>query len=352
MATRFSRSMFRSPCAVALAFACLATSGCLAEGSDSAGSSGRPGVLGVVTEPVPIPPSETSLPTVEAQTYFKVSDEGLNLEGPSFDRAGNLLFVETAGGRVFSLSPDRQLTTVVQNNELASAGLAIHKDGRLFVAGLGNFKDSGSLVTYSPAGARLQTIIDQSQGMLVDDLVFDEHGGFYFTDFRGSTTEPTGGAYYMSPDLKTTTPIVPNLAAANGVALNPDGKTLWVTEYSMGRLHRIQLSDATTVAPFGTTVTYQFTGAPDSMRADSAGNLYVAIYGQGRVLVFNETGIPIGQILIPGRREGHNLVSTSMAIRPDTDELYIVVNDGSGGEGATIFNATALAKALPLFSHK
>jgi sugar lactone lactonase YvrE len=49
------------------------------------------------------------------------------------------------------------------------------------------------------------------------------------------------------------------------------------------------------------------------MRADADGNLYVAMYGQGRVMVFNKNGLPIGQVLLPGRRDGHNLRSTSMA---------------------------------------
>src|SRR3954467_12202144 len=42
--------------------------------------------------PVPIPPSERGLQTVVAEPWFKVSDEGLVLEGPAFDREGNLLF--------------------------------------------------------------------------------------------------------------------------------------------------------------------------------------------------------------------------------------------------------------------
>ena len=58
------------------------------------------------------------------------------------------------------------------------------------------------------------------------------------------------------------------------------------------------------------------------------------------------------QVLLPGREEGHNLRSTSMAIRPGTDDLYIVTNDGTGGQGATIFRARAFAKALPLYSHQ
>lgn len=47
------------------------------------------------------------------------------------------------------------------------------------------------------------------------------------------------------------------------------------------------------------------------------------MYGQGRVLGFNKNGIPIGQVLLPGRDEGHNLQSTNMAIRPDTKDLYL-----------------------------
>lgn len=303
--------------------------------------------------PAPIPPSERGLQTTVAQSYFKVSEEGLQLEGPSFDRDGNLIFVEVFGGRVFKLTPDKKLTTIVGENKLAPAGLAIHKDGRIFLAGLGNFKDSGSLVAVKPDGSGMETIIPPTAGFLVDDLVFDAKGGFYFTDFRGTSSEPIGGVYYVSPDLKTTTPVLKNLAVANGITLSPDGKELWVTEFSRGLLHRVELADATTIAPFGTAVAYHFTGpAPDSMRTDSDGNLYVAMYQQGRVLVFNRNGMPIGQILLPGRDDGHNLRSTSLAIKPGTNELYIVTNDWKGGQGTTIFQSKAFAKALPPYSHQ
>ena len=134
---------------------------------------------------------------------------------------------------------------------------------------------------------------------------------------------------------------------ANGVARSPDGKQLWATEFGRNLLHRIELADATTITPLGSAIAYQFTGpAPDSMRADADGNVYVAVYGQGRVLAFNPNGIPIGQVLLPGREQGHNLQSTSMAIRPRTNDLYIVTNDGNGGQGATIFHTTAFAQGI------
>ena len=198
----------------------------------------------------------------------------------------------------------------------------------------------------------MQTIVPVTAGYMPNDLVFDAHGGLYFSDFRGISTEPKGGAYYVSPAFDKITHVLPHLAMANGIALSPDGKELWITEFSRNLLHRVELADPTTISPIGTAIPYHFIGpAPDSMRADSDGNVYVAIYGQGRVLVLNKNGIPIGQVLLPGRDEGHNLQSTNMAIKPGTNDLYIVTNDGNGGQGATIFHAKVFAKALPLYSH-
>lgn len=300
---------------------------------------------------VPIPPGERSLQTVVAEPWFKVSDEALALEGPAFDRGGDLLFVNAAKGQVFRLTAARQLTEVVGPNQLALGGLAIHRDGRIFAAGTGDMH-RGSIVAMQPDGTDLKVVVPAERGFVVNDLVFDAEGGFYFSDFRGTSTDPRGGAYYVSPDLRTITPVLPRLAMANGIALGPDGKTLWVTEFGRNLLHRVTLQDATTPTPIGTAVAYHYTGpAPDSLRVDADGNVYSALYGQGRVMVFNPHGIPIGQVLLPGRDEGRNLNSTSMAIRPGTRELYIVSSDGSGQDGAQIFRTEAFASALRLFSH-
>ena len=85
---------------------------------------------------------------------------------------------------------------------------------------------------------------------------------------------------------------------ANGIALSASGVELWVTEFGRNLLHRVELAGPTKIAPIGTAIPCHFIGAaPDSMRADSDGNLHVAMYGQGRVLVFNKNGIPIGQVV-------------------------------------------------------
>ncbi|MCP1644988.1 lactonase [Pseudomonas citronellolis] len=297
---------------------------------------------------VPIPPSERALQSTVAEPWFKVSTGAMILEGAIFDRSGNLLFCDVSGRRVLRLTPDKHLSTVVTLDTLAPGGLALHKDGRLFIAALDILHGRGGIFAVNLDGSDLQAIVPPVAGYMPNDLVFDAAGGFYFTDFKGTATEPTGGVYYDTPDFSAIKPVLPHLAMANGVALSPDGKSLWATEFGRNLLHRIQLADATTIAPIGSAIAYRFVGpAPDSMRVDADGNVYVALYGQGRVMAFNRNGIPIGQVLLPGRDSGHNLASTSLAIDPDRNDLYAVANDGDGGQGETVFHAKVFSKGLP-----
>ncbi len=149
---------------------------------------------------VPIPPWERSLQTVEAQPYFNVSQASLVLEGAVFDRNNNLLFVDVATGRVFKLTPERQLSIVLKENSFGASGLAVHKDGRIFIASVGDMQ-RGSVRAIEPDGIREQMIVAPDTGFLVNDLVFDNQGGFYFTDSRGNSADPQGGVFYVSPNV-------------------------------------------------------------------------------------------------------------------------------------------------------
>lgn len=183
------------------------------------------------------------------------------------------------------------------------------------------------------------------RGFEPDDFVFAPDGSFYFSDFHGTAGEPTGGVFHASKDRQRIHCVLPNIGQANGLALSADGRTLWVTEYAKNRLHRLEFAvDGETLLPTGSTVAYYFTGpAPDSLRMDSDGNVYVAMHRQGRFLVFNPHGLPIGQILIPGRDSGSFLKSTSLAIEPETNDPWLLAADGTEGTKAAVFHAKVFA---------
>lgn len=294
--------------------------------------------------PVPIPPGEQGLPSETAASWITASPTNDILEGAIFDPSGNLLFCDVSKKRIMRLTPDRKLSVFLELPVIGAGGLAFHKDGRLFMAALDLSKGKGAILAWSPETGDIKTIIPPEAGYWPNDLVFSSDGGFYFSNFRRSDATPSGGIYYVSPDFKRITPVIPNLDQANGVALSPDGKTLWATEFARNRLHRASLVNPVTISPIGAAIPYHFIGsAPDSMRIDMDGNVYVAIYGQGRVMAFNNLGIPVGQILLPERESGKNLLSTSVALDPEKADMFIVSSNAEAELPASVFKARALA---------
>jgi gluconolactonase len=82
-------------------------------------------------------------------------------------------------------------------------------------------------------------------------LVFDEHGGFWFTDL-GKDFEhyrEYGGLYYAKPDGSLITQGRYPALALNGVGLSPDGKTLYTTSTTTSRLWRIPVIAPGVLAP-------------------------------------------------------------------------------------------------------
>jgi gluconolactonase len=55
------------------------------------------------------------------------------LEGPSFDRTGNLYLVDIPYGRILSVSPEGVWRVVTEYDGWPN-GLKIHRDGRIFIA--------------------------------------------------------------------------------------------------------------------------------------------------------------------------------------------------------------------------
>lgn len=306
--------------------------------------SANPSLAGQVSPPlatstVPIPPGERELPAIVADRPIAVPGATKDLEGPVFLPDGSLLFSDVQGGRIMRLDPSGRVAAVTKlAGGLMPGGMALGPDKRLYVAAPGA-KGGGAILSMAIDGSDQRTIVPESAGFAPNDLVFAPSGGFYFTDARGGIGQPDGGVWYVASGAQPV-PVLRHIAIANGIALSPDGRTLWVGEYALGRLYRLDLKDATSPVPFGATTVYHFTGpAPDSMRVDERGRVYVSLYGQGRILVFTPTGLPLAQIVLPGRDAGRNLNLTSLALRPSSSDIAIVTSDGRPGGKATIFHA-------------
>lgn len=302
--------------------------------------------------PLPLPPTISGLPTITAELWLQVdTDPEVFLEGPAFDRKGNLFVSSIFDDRILKITPDKQISKIFSQEGLMPDGIAIHKDGRLFLACI-----SGKFMSIAPDGTNPVEIVVRYQGkpMVGNDLVFDRNGNLFVTDWTGSIVDSSGGVYCFSADFRNVEPVIQNLVTPNGIALSPDGNTLWVAETSRNQLISLNFQpNSIELDPFeGTKIPWRFTGVPggpDSNAVDEEGNLYQCLIYHGRVLIFNKQGIPLVNVLIPGRDEGRFLKSTNVAFKPGTEEVYVTA---SGKGGAAIFRFKGLSKGLKLYSHQ
>ena len=76
------------------------------------------------------------------------------LEGPSFDRAGNLYVTDIPFGRVFRVSPAGDWTLITEYDGWPN-GLKIHKDGRIFIT---DYKRG--IMLLDPSSGKVTALID------------------------------------------------------------------------------------------------------------------------------------------------------------------------------------------------
>ncbi len=296
-------------------------------------------------------PGEEDLQTVVAQKWLQISENDFDtLEGLCFDRHGHLWMVGVQSGKIFKVTPDKLVSVVITLEGKLPAGLKIHKDGRIFVAYLGDCKSTGGVVCFNPDGSGVKQVVAEGK-YVVDDLFFDSEGGFYFTNFKGVVGSSIGTVEYVSSDFKTITTVVSNLTGPNGLVMTPKlQNTLFVSETCAARLDRFNLEpDGITIKPYGGSVLYYYQGGnlgPDSLETDADGNIYQAMWGQGRfILLDGKTGIPFAQILIPDRIKGHMLYTSHNAIIPGTNQTILAASDLEGGHGMALYTAKVPAKA-------
>ena len=176
---------------------------------------------------LPLPPDLANLPTIEAEPWFQiVPSTNLTLEGPAFDKKGNLVVTVPAMGLVYKITPDKRQSTIFNDKKIIVDGSAFHKDGRLFVVCI-----TGELLAINVDDKRVTCMFPkyQNKTLTMNDLVFDDKGNIYVTDFTGTTMDPTGGVYRLSSDAQIVQPVLQHLASPNGISLSPRGV------YTLGR---------------------------------------------------------------------------------------------------------------------
>ena len=242
-------------------------------------------------------------------------------EGPIAMPDGSVVLVEMFGPRLTRVSPDGSKETIAEvpggpnGAALGPNGLVYlcNNGGRFTETDMGGLTFPGGMTAANYIGGRIQTV-DPATGTVTDlytecdgrpllapnDLVFDAHGGFYFSDHGVVDDEQRvhkiAGIYYAQADGSGIKEVVYPSDDPNGIGLSPDGTKLYWAETWRGRILQRDITAPGEVTEPGLVDTaqclYGFPGLQllDSLAVDSAGNVCVATIVNGGVSVISPDG--------------------------------------------------------------
>ena len=161
-------------------------------------------------------------------------------EGPVALADGSVIVVEIGAGRITRVASNGAKSTVAQVGG-GPNGAAIGPDGALYVCNNGAFDRSGTpcIQRVDLDSGKFETLYASGGDIRLkapNDLVFDDTGHFWFTDFRGDAI------YYAAPDGGRLELAVSGLSCPNGVGLSPDGRTLYWAQTHTRQVMRRRLS--------------------------------------------------------------------------------------------------------------
>src|SRR5258705_13376641 len=147
------------------------------------------------------------------------------LEGPSFDRKGNLWCVDIPFGRIFRIDPKGAWELVVQYDGWPN-GLKIHKDGTIFIA---DYKKG--LLKLNPKTGSIEPVLENAFSESFNgltDLHFAGNGDLYFTHHAQSgIADPTGRGWRLRSNGELQR-LVSNAPSPNGITLNTKNTQAYV----------------------------------------------------------------------------------------------------------------------------
>ena len=240
------------------------------------------------------------------------------LEGPSFDRQGNLYITDIPFGRIFRITPKGEWDLVVQYEGWPN-GLKFHKDGQIFIA---DYR-LGLLLLDAKVG-KVEPVLETaySEGFKgLNDLHFAANGDLYFSD-QGQTgiTDPTGLVYRLKAngDLQR---LVNNIPSPNGITTNSTDKQVYVGVTRSQQIWRLPIMHDGQISKTGVAVQLSGgVGGPDGIEMDAENGLLVCQLGVG-IWRFNANMLPT-HLVCSDDPKHHHLANLAFG-GPDYKTIYI-----------------------------
>ena len=212
------------------------------------------------------------------------------LEGPVFDRHGNLYVSDIPFGRVFRIDVSTGEWGLLAEYDGEPNGMKFLDASTLLITDYKNGLMQLDIASGTVRGYLERRNSERFRG--VNDLVFDREGNLYFTD-QGQTGmhDPTGRLYRLRPTGQLDL-LLSNVPSPNGVCLSPDESVLYLAATRGNSVWRVPLLGDGSAAKVGQYFTSYGPSGPDGLAMDEQGRLLIPNPGLGYVWVLNARAQP------------------------------------------------------------
>jgi gluconolactonase len=276
-------------------------------------------------------------------------------EGPVVLPDGSVSVVELEAGRITRIDPSDGSKETISEIGGGPNGAQLGPDGQLWVCNNGKaygFHDlGGQLLPYQPppdheggriervdlATGEVERIYDSVDGRPIiapNDLVFDEHGGFWFTDhgIRHERSADRTWIMYGKADGSEVREVAGPVDSPNGIGLSPAGDKLYVGETYSAAIWAWDVSGPGEVAPVegiienGATPLGRLAGfvGIDSLAVDAEGNICLATLVAGTITNMSPAGEIVDTIAVG------DLLPTNIAFGGDDMRTAYITASASG----------------------
>jgi gluconolactonase len=248
---------------------------------------------------------------------FEVLASGYGLvEGPTEDESGAIVFSDVLGGGVYRVAPGGAVETLVPKRR-GVGGIALHADGGIVCSGrdIAHVREDTTRTLYSIPGL---------PGW--NDLCTDASGRVYAGALRFAVFDPNAqpvpGECYRIDAEGDATLLYGGVLHANGIALSPDGRTIYHSDTRAGVIFVHDLDRAGNATARRTFEMKN--GQPDGLAVDALGGVWVASAGGGRVDRYLPDGRVERSVSVPAR-----IVTSVCFAGADRRDLIVTTADHS-----------------------
>ena len=219
-----------------------------------------------------------------------------NIEGPAFDKNGNLYVVNfQKDGTIGLVKPDGSVELFVTLPEGSTANaIQFDSKGNMYLADF----TGHNVLSVDMKTKKIGIYVHNDSFNQPNDLCINKKDQLFASD--PNWKEGTGKLWRIDKGGKAVL-LTDQMGTTNGIALSPDEKTLYVNESVQRKIWSFtvdkkgDLSNKTLLAEF------QDFGF-DGMKCDNQGNLYVTRYGKGVIAVLDPKGKLIREVQLTGKR--------------------------------------------------